>query len=103
MSVWETIDALRDYVYRTAHSELLKQRQAWFEKFDQAYIALLWVPAGHVPSLTEAKHRLAHLEAHGPTQFAFTFKSVFPLDGEFQKKIDWSSFQEAPVPFGERT
>src|SRR5262249_29403330 len=97
MSVWETIDALKNYVYRTAHAELLRQRQAWFGKFDQAYIALWWVPAGHVPTINEAKHRLAHLEAHGPTQFAFTFKSFFPLDEEFQKKIAWSSFQDSPV------
>jgi Domain of unknown function (DUF3291) len=98
MSVWETIDALRNYVYRTAHADLLRQREAWFEKFDRAYVALWWAPAGHVPSIDEAKHRLAHLETHGPTQFAFTFSSVFPLDEEFQKKIDWASFQGAPVP-----
>jgi hypothetical protein len=98
MSVWETIDALRNYAYRTAHAELLKQRQTWFEKFDQTSIALWWVQAGHVPTIDEAKHRLAHLEAHGPTQIAFTFKSFFPLDEEFQKKIAWSSFQDSSVP-----
>jgi hypothetical protein len=33
MSVWETIEALKNYVYRTAHAELLRQRHEWFEKF----------------------------------------------------------------------
>src|SRR5215467_6790885 len=33
MSVWESILALRHYVYKTAHSELLRQREAWFERF----------------------------------------------------------------------
>jgi hypothetical protein len=104
MSVWETIDALRHYVYRTAHAELLRQREAWFEKFDRTYAALWWVPAGHLPGIDEAKQRLAHLETHGPTQFAFTFSRVLPLDEEFQKKIAWSSFQEAPVASaGERS
>jgi hypothetical protein len=65
LSVWETIDALKDYVYRTAHAELLRQRQAWFEKFDGAYLALWWVLAGHIPGIDEAKKRLAYLENHG--------------------------------------
>jgi len=97
MSVWETIDALNNYVYRTAHVKLLRQRHHWFEKFAGAYAALWWVPAGHVPSIDEAKKRLAHLDSHGSTQFAFTFKTVFQLDEEFQKGIDWSSFQPCPA------
>jgi Domain of unknown function (DUF3291) len=82
MSVWETIDALREYVYRTAHAELLRQRHSWFDKFAGANVALWWVPAGHIPGIDEAKKRLAHLEAHGPTQFAFTFKPIFQPDEE---------------------
>ena len=97
MSVWETIDALKDYVYRTPHADLLRQRQNWFEKFAGAYVALWWVPAGHVPSIDEAKKRLAHLDRYGPTQFAFTFKTVLPLDEEFQRRIDWTSFQARPA------
>jgi hypothetical protein len=78
MSVWESIDALKQYVYGSAHAELLKQRHEWFEKFAGVYAALWWVPAGHLPSVDEARQRLAHLETHGPTEFAFTFKAVFP-------------------------
>src|SRR5271155_5020355 len=37
MSVWETIADLRNFVYRTAHTELLRERQAWFEKFAGAF------------------------------------------------------------------
>ena len=40
MSVWETLDALREYVYRTAHAELLRQRHNWFDKFAGANVAL---------------------------------------------------------------
>lgn len=78
MSVWETIEQLRQYVYHTAHAELLRERAAWFEKFAGTYIALWWVPAGHRPGIDEARERLAHLEAHGPTAFAFTFRTTFP-------------------------
>ena len=97
MSVWESVEVLRNYVYRTVHAELLRQRHEWFAKFVGTYMALWWVPAGHIPGIDEARRRLAHLEAQGPTEFAFTFKNVFPPDESFQKAIDWSSFQPCPA------
>jgi hypothetical protein len=97
MSVWETVEQLRQFVFQTLHLELLRQRHAWFEKFEGAYTALWWVPVGHIPGIDEAKRRLAHLDKHGPTQFAFTFQSVFAPDEEFQRRIDWSSFQPCPA------
>jgi hypothetical protein len=97
MSVWETAEALRHYVYQSAHAELLRQREAWFEKFAGVYLALWWVPAGHRPGVDEATKRLAHLEKHGPTQFAFTFKKIFEPDEQFQSRIDWASFEPCPA------
>lgn len=97
MSVWESVEALQRYVYHTMHTELLRQRHEWFSKFDGTYLALWWVPVGHIPGIDEAKKRLAHLEAHGPTQFAFNFKNVFPPDESFQQAIDWASFQPCPA------
>jgi len=97
MSVWQTADALKHYVYRTVHAELLRQRHEWFETFAGAYVALWWVPAGHLPGVDEAKKRLAYLDKHGPTEFAFTFKKVFPPNEQFQRTIDWSSFEPCPA------
>jgi uncharacterized protein DUF3291 len=97
MSVWETLEQLRHFVYQTMHVELLRQRYAWFEKFAGAYAALWWVPSAHIPGIDEAKRRLAHLEAHGPTQFAFTFNSVIMPDELFQRGIDWTSFRPCPA------
>jgi hypothetical protein len=97
MSVWETLEQLRHFVYQTMHVELLRQRYAWFEKFAGAYAALWWVPPAHIPGIDEAKRRLAHLEAHGPTQFAFTFNSVIMPDELFQQGIDWTSFRPCPA------
>ena len=78
MSVWESLDDLRAYVYKSAHAAPLRRRREWFEHFDGAYMVLWWVEAGHVPTVGEAKQRLLHLEAHGPTAEAFTFKRSFP-------------------------
>jgi hypothetical protein len=97
MSVWETIDALRHYVYKTAHAEMLRHREEWFERFAGIYLALWWVPVGHIPGIDEAKKRLAHLDQYGPTQFAFTFKTIVQPDEQFQQTIDWSSFEPCPA------
>ena len=80
MSVWESIDALKDYVYRTLHKDLIRDRHLWFEKFSGIFLALWWVPTGHIPTIQEATGRLAHLEKYGPTPRAFTFQHIVPPD-----------------------
>lgn len=96
LSVWKSVDALKDYVYRTAHAELLRDRRSWFEHFGASYLALWWVPAGHIPGVDEAKKRLAHLEEHGPSQFAFTFKTIHEPDEAQIAAVDWSAFVPCP-------
>lgn len=73
MSVWESIEALREYVYRSRHGAFLRSRSDWFERFDGPYTALWWVPPGHIPTVAEGVERLEHLSVHGPTDFAFSF------------------------------
>lgn len=78
MSVWESIEALGDYVYRSDHTAFLRRRREWFQRYGSAFTALWWVPTGHTPSIDEALERLAQLEAAGPSAFAFTFRHPFP-------------------------
>lgn len=77
-SVWEAIDPLFEYTYRTAHTHIFRRRLEFFEAHAQPYLALWWIPAGHEPSVEEADARLDHLREHGPTPHAFTFKQRFP-------------------------
>ena len=77
MSVWESVEALQNYVYRSLHTSVLRQRKEWFAPFDGPFMALWWVEAGHLPTPLEGKERLAYLAQHGPTEHAFTFKSVW--------------------------
>jgi hypothetical protein len=97
LSVWESVEALRAYVYQSAHVELLRRRHEWFTRFDGAYQALWWVPMGHRPSVDEAKKRLARLERDGPTPFAFTFRTLLPPDEATIVGTDWSSFEPCPA------
>ena len=78
VSVWESVETLKDYVYRSLHLELLKDREQWFDKMPNSYQALWWVPAGHIPTVEEAKVRLENLQQHGPSDFAFTFARPYP-------------------------
>ncbi|HEX2438942.1 MAG TPA: DUF3291 domain-containing protein [Methylomirabilota bacterium] len=78
MSVWESLEALQQFVYKSAHVGSLRDRKQWFEPIEGPILALWWIPAGHIPTVTEAQERLQHLEAHGPTPQAFTFRSPFP-------------------------
>jgi hypothetical protein len=78
MSVWKSLDALSAYVYASAHRGVMRRRREWFARFDGPYMALWWVPAGHIPIVDEAKERLEHLRAYGPSPTAFTFKTPFP-------------------------
>jgi uncharacterized protein DUF3291 len=81
MSVWADLDSLREYVFRTVHANVMRQRREWFQRFEGIYVALWWVPAGHKPTVQEAVDRLAHLEANGSTPFAFGFAEPFDPDG----------------------
>src|SRR5689334_6665099 len=76
MSVWESVEYLRAYVYRSAHTGVMRGRKQWFEKFDGAYYALWWVPAGHRPTVEEGRARLDHLREHGETAYAFSFQQI---------------------------
>ncbi len=77
MSVWQDVQSLSDYVYKSAHTEMLKRRREWFERVEQMHQVLWWVPAGHRPSVAEAAERLAYLREHGATAQAFTFRQPF--------------------------
>jgi hypothetical protein len=77
MSVWESIESLREFTYRSHHAGMFRDRQQWFERSDGAQLALWWIPVGHIPTVEEGKGRLALLGKLGPTQEAFTFKQSF--------------------------
>jgi hypothetical protein len=81
ISVWGSLEALRDFVYRTAHADVLRRRLEWFDRPTEAHLALWWIEAGSVPTLADAENHLTKLRSDGPSQDAFTLKEPYPLPG----------------------
>ena len=61
MSVWESLEALRDFAYRSDHIKVFRDRAKWFEKATKPNYCLWWVPAGHVPTVAEGRERAGAL------------------------------------------
>ena len=76
MSVWEDIETLTAYVYKTGHVDFVRRRKEWFEKMD-LFFAMWWIPVGHIPTVEEGKAKLEHLATHGENTEAFTFRNQF--------------------------
>jgi hypothetical protein len=77
MSVWDSVESLESYVYRSDHIQAVQNRADWFERPSRGPLALWWISAGHVPSVEEAKERFDSLWRNGAGPFAFTFRDRF--------------------------
>lgn len=78
LTVWESVEALYEYTYRSAHLPVLQRRREWFVRSTRPHMVLWWIDESARPTPAEAARRLAHLEEHGPTGHAFTFRNQFP-------------------------
>ena len=79
LTMWESVEALYAYTYRTAHLKVLRRRREWFVRSTGHHLVLWWMAEGERPTVAEAARRLARLEADGPTPAAFTFRNPFPV------------------------
>lgn len=77
LSVWKDVESLQKFVFKTAHADIMKRRMEWFDRMEDAYMVLWWVPAGHRPNEAEAGQKLALLRTRGVGPDAFTFRQTF--------------------------
>lgn len=82
LSVWESVELLKEFVYKSGHIAPLRDRLKWFEKPTEAYLAMWWIPAGHIPSVEEARDRLQYRRTWGDTVVAFSFANPYPAPDE---------------------
>lgn len=77
MSVWESFEDLKNFVYSPNHLEVMKQRRNWFHQVAEATTALWWVRAGEVPTLQDAEVKIRSLREQGPTRSSFGLNQIF--------------------------
>ncbi len=88
MSVWADVKSLKNFVYQSAHIEIMRRRREWFVKIPEVYTVLWWIPKGHIPTIEEAKQRLARLRVAGPGPEAFSFRNVYPVPEPHQAIVE---------------
>jgi len=82
MSVWESYEALHDFIYKSDHVDILRQRAKWFVPQSRPTTALWWLAAGKYPGILESNERLDLLASTGPTKGAFTFRNFHETPGK---------------------
>ncbi len=78
VSVWESIEDLENFMYHTFHSDFLRRRKEWFQRFGKVYTAMWWIRSGQYPTLQNAVDNLDYLEKFGATDKVFNFRIRFP-------------------------
>jgi GNAT superfamily N-acetyltransferase len=105
MSVWESAEALKEYVYRSDHVDFFRRRAAWFEP-DAKRVALWYIVPGEQPQLDEAVRRVEFFERNGASPYAFgfakppvplVFEATTPDDPETASLIERLNFELAAV------
>lgn len=78
LSVWEDLDSLKHFMYKSGHASYLRRRTEWFQKPDRPINVLWWIPAGELPTLDDAVKRLDYLTDHGPSEHGWPLTKPFP-------------------------
>ena len=98
MSVWDSVESLHAYAYKSAHGKVFAARKKWFDEWKDSVrhvhelgegtpgVALWWVPAGHIPTAQEALARLDRLTREGPTEHAFAWESLPSVERVMQQR-----------------
>ena len=71
VSVWDSIEALRDYTFNTEHGAFLKRTSEWFEAVEGPQLVIWRADRLSRPGFGEAFNRLDHLRKHGNSDLAF--------------------------------
>ena len=76
MSVWQRVEDLEQFVWNTAHKKFYARKTEWFELMTAHHFVMWFVPEGHIPTIAEAKGKLAHQEANGNSDAAFDWSHL---------------------------
>jgi GNAT superfamily N-acetyltransferase len=70
LTVWESVEALREFAYRGLHRDFFRRRGDWFQPGVSGAV-MWWIPSGTLPTVDDACRRLDFLRSFGPSPYAF--------------------------------
>lgn len=87
VSVWQSVEQLKVYVYKSLHGDFFIRRRNWFKKYQGEHFAMWWIRSGHLPTVEEGKAKLEYLELHGDSPESFTFAKPYSAPANMSTKI----------------
>ena len=79
LTIWQSLDDLRRYVYHTEHAAFLRRRRDWFLPPPKPPVAMWWVPIGTRPTVEDGMARLERLWREGPSFEAFPLSEPYGI------------------------
>lgn len=76
LTVWQSAEHLRFFVYNTLHGGFFRRRESWFEPMKGANYVIWPVDEGTRPTPADGLGRLAMLDANRPTDDAYDFSHL---------------------------
>jgi Domain of unknown function (DUF3291) len=73
MTVWETFEDLKRFVYNQVHTAVMQDRDMWFDKMPSQVSVMWWVKVDERPTIQQAREKIALINEIGPTINAFNF------------------------------
>ena len=77
MTVWETFEDLKRFVFNQVHSAVMQDRDKWFDKMPTQVSVMWWVKVGERPTIAQARENHDLIHQIGPTAQAFNFANYF--------------------------
>lgn len=71
LTVWESVETLQHFVWKTLHKHFVNRKADWFQAIDRAHFVMWWIAKGHRPTLDEARAKLETLRQNGSSKAAF--------------------------------
>ena len=77
MTVWQTFEDLKRFVFNQIHTAVMKDRDKWFDKMPTQVSVMWWVKAGEHPTIAQALQKIELINQIGPSAQAFNFANYF--------------------------
>lgn len=71
VSVWESVEALKEYTFESLHGRYFDRKSEWFEGVEGPQLVIWDVEPASRPTFKEAFDRLEILKQDGPSNFAY--------------------------------